>query len=98
MLVVHVEVQVKPECVEAFKEATRLNARLSLLELSVLRFDVLQQQDDPTRYVLEEVYRDVEAAAAHKETPHYAVWRDAVAPMMAGPRFSVKFNKLFPDD
>ena len=97
MLMVHVHVHVKPECVEAFTEATRLNARLSLLEPGVLCFDVLQQQDDPTRFVLVEVYRDAEAAAAHKETPHYPVWRDAVAPMMAEPRFSVKFNKLYPD-
>ena len=98
MLVVHVHVHVKPDCVEAFKEATCLNARLSLLELGVLRFDVLQQQDDPTRFVLVEVYRDAEAAAAHKETQHYPVWRDAVAPMMAEPRFSVKFDKIFPDE
>jgi (4S)-4-hydroxy-5-phosphonooxypentane-2,3-dione isomerase len=98
MLIVHVHVHVKPDRVEAFKEATRLNARLSLLELGVLRFDVLQQQDDPTRFVLVEVYRDPEAAAAHKETQHYPVWRDAVAPMMAGPRSSVKFNQVFPDD
>ena len=98
MLVVHVHVHVKPECVEAFKEATRLNARLSLLELGVLRFDVLQRQDDPTRFVLVEVYRDTEAAAAHKQTQHYPVWREAVAPMMAKPRFSVQFDKVFPDD
>ena len=98
MLVVHVHVHVKPDCVEAFKQATCLNARLSLLELGVLRFDVLQQQDDPTRFVLVEIYRDTKAAAAHKETPHYPVWRDAVAPMMAEPRFSAKFNKLYPDD
>ncbi|MGD0350261.1 MAG: antibiotic biosynthesis monooxygenase [Verrucomicrobiota bacterium] len=98
MLVTHVHVHVKPDCVEAFKEATRLNARLSLLELGVLRFDVLQQQDDPTRFVLVEVYRHADAAAAHKETPHYPVWRDTVAPMMVEPRFSVKFNKLYPDD
>ncbi len=98
MLVVHVHVHVKPDSVEAFKEATRLNARLSLLEPGVLRFDVFQQQDDPTRFVLVEVYRDAEAAAAHKETQHYPVWREAVAPMMAEPRFSVKFNKVFPDD
>ena len=98
MLVVHVHVHVKPDCVEAFKEATRLNARLSLLELGVLRFDVLQQQDDPTQFVLTEIYRDSEAAVAHKETPHYPVWRGGVAPMMAEPRFSVKFHKLYPDD
>ena len=98
MLVVQVHVHVKPDCVEAFKGATSLNARLSLLELGVLHFDVLQQQDDPTRFVLVEIYRDAEAVAAHKETQHYPVWRDAVAPMMAEPRFSVKFNKVYPDD
>jgi autoinducer 2-degrading protein len=98
MLVVHVQIHVKPDCVEAFKQATRLNSRLSLLELGVLHFDVLQQQDDPTRFALVEIYRDAEAAAAHKETAHYPVWRDAVAPMMAEPRSSVKFSKIFPDD
>ena len=98
MLIVHVHVHVKPEHLEVFKTATRLNARLSLLELGVLRFDVLQQADDPTKFVLVEIYRDAAAAAAHKETPHYPVWRDAVAPMMAEPRTSVKFNKVYPDD
>ncbi len=98
MLVVHVQVHVKPECVEAFKQATLANARLSLLEVGVLRFDILQQQDNPTRFVLVEIYRDADAAAEHKETQHYPVWRDAVAPMMAEPRFSVKFNKVFPDE
>jgi quinol monooxygenase YgiN len=98
MLVVHVHVHVKPDCVETFKQATRVNARLSLLELGVLRFDVLQQQDDATRFLLVEVYRDAEAVAAHKETQHYPVWRDAVAPMMAEPRFSVKFDEVGPDD
>jgi autoinducer 2-degrading protein len=97
MLIVHVHVHVKPDCVEAFEQASRLNARLSLLELGVLRFEVLRQQDDPTRFVLVEIYRDAEAAAAHKETPHYPVWRDAVAPMMAGPRQSVKFNQIYPE-
>ena len=98
MLIVHVQVQVKSDCVEAFQQATLKNARSSLLETGVLDFDVLQQQDDPTRFVLVEVYRDAGAAAAHKATPHYPVWRDAVAPMMAEPRFSVKFNRVFPDD
>ena len=98
MLIVHVHVHVKPDCVEAFKKATRLNARWSLLELGVLHFDVLQQQDVPTRFVLVEIYRDADAAAAHKATEHYPVWRDAVAPMMAGPRQSVKFDSVSPDD
>ena len=98
MLVVHVHVHVKPEHIESFKQATLANARESLKEPGVARFDVVQQQDDPARFVLVEVYRDSAAAAAHKETKHYPVWRDAVAPMMAEPRFSVKFNNVFPND
>ena len=96
MLIVHVHVHVKSECVEAFRAATLTNARLSLLELGVLRFDVVQQADDPTKFVLIEIYRDAAANVAHKETPHYAVWRDTAAPMMAEQRFSVKFNQVFP--
>lgn len=98
MLVVHIQVRVKPECVEAFKQATLANARASLQEPGVARFDVVQQQDDPTRFVFVEVYRDAAAAAAHKETAHYPIWRDAVATMMAEPRQSVKFDNVFPDD
>jgi len=94
MLIVHVHVHVKPECVEAFQAATRTNARLSRLESGVLRFEVLQQADDPTKFVLVEIYRDAAANAAHKETPHYPVWRDAVASMMAEPRASVKFGQI----
>ncbi|MGD0086635.1 MAG: antibiotic biosynthesis monooxygenase [Verrucomicrobiota bacterium] len=96
MLVIHIHVQVKPECVDAFKQATLANARASLQEPGVVRFDVVQQQDDPARFVFVEVYRDAAAAAAHKETAHYPVWRDAVAPMMAAPRQSVKFVNVFP--
>jgi quinol monooxygenase YgiN len=98
MLIVHVHVHVKSESVASFKEATLANARASLKEPGVIRFDVVQQQDDPTQFLLVEVYRDAAAAAAHKETPHYPVWRDAVAPMMAEPRHSVKFNNVFPED
>jgi autoinducer 2-degrading protein len=98
MLVVHIHVQVKPECVEAFKSATLANARASLQEPGVARFDVVQQQDDPARFVFVEVYRDAAAAAAHKETAHYPVWRDTVASMMAAPRQSVKFDNVFPED
>ncbi len=98
MLIVHVHVQVKPESVEAFKEATLINARASLKEPGVVRFDVGQRQDDPTRFVFVEVYRDAAAATAHKETAHYPVWRDTVAPMMAEPRQSVKFNNVYPED
>lgn len=98
MLVVHVFVHVKPECVAEFIAATQENARNSVREPGIARFDVVQQQDDPTRFVLVEAYRTPEAPAAHKDTAHYAAWRDAVAPMMASPRSSVKFTNLFPDD
>jgi autoinducer 2-degrading protein len=97
MLVVHVHVHVIAAHVDAFRAATVENARQSLAEPGIARFDVVQQIDDPTRFVLVEVYRSVEATAAHKETRHYQVWRDAVADMMATPRSSVKFNAVFPD-
>jgi quinol monooxygenase YgiN len=94
MLIVHVHVHVKPDSVEAFKSASLANAIESRKEAGVARFDVLQQQDDPTRFVLVEIYRDTNAAAAHKETKHYATWRDTVAPMMAEPRRSVKLSEV----
>lgn len=96
MLVVHVYVHVLLESVEQFKEATSENARHSLQEPGVARFDVVQQRDDPTRFVLVEVYRTEEAALAHKDTAHYQAWRDAVAPMMAEPRSSMKYTNVFP--
>lgn len=98
MLIAHVHVHVKPESVEVFKAATLENARQSVRESGIARFDFVQQTDDPTRFVLVEVYRTRDAPAAHKETKHYQVWRDAVAPMMAGPRTSVKFANVFPED
>jgi quinol monooxygenase YgiN len=98
MLVVHVHVHVKPECIEAFKAATLATARASVQEPGIAAFDVVQQADDPTRFVLVEAYRTPTAPTAHKETAHYAAWRDAVAPMMAEPRSSVKFANVFPDD
>ncbi len=98
MLVVQVQVRVKSECVAAFQAATRENARASLCEPGVARFEVLQQADDPTRFVLVEAYRTADAPAAHKETRHYQTWRDTVAAMMAEPRGSVKFANVFPDD
>jgi quinol monooxygenase YgiN len=98
MLVVHVHVHVKPEFVEHFKRATIENARHSLQEPGIARFDVMQQQDDPTRFVLVEIYRSTDATVAHKTTPHYEKWRDAVAPMMAEPRSSVKLTNVFPEN
>lgn len=96
LLVVHVEVHVRPEHVEAFKQATVANARASIEEPGIARFDVVQDEADATRFVLVEVYRTLEAPAAHKETQHYQVWRDTVAPMMASPRQSRKFHNVFP--
>ena len=98
MLIIHVHVYVKTECVEAFKLATIANARESVREPGIARFDVLQQQNDPTQFVLVEAYRNVEAQAAHRETRHYQVWRDAVAPMMAQPRTRVTFENVFSPD
>jgi quinol monooxygenase YgiN len=98
MFIVHVHVHVKPDCVESFKAATLANARATVQEPGVARFDVVQQADDPTRFVLVEVYRDAAANLAHKETAHYPVWRDTVAAMMAEPRTSVKFNHVFPGE
>ena len=98
MQVVHVAVHVKPGCVEAFKAASLENARQSIHEPGIARFDVLQQQDDPTRFILVEVYRTTAAPAAHKETAHYQLWRDTAAPMMAEPRTSVKHTNVFPAD
>jgi (4S)-4-hydroxy-5-phosphonooxypentane-2,3-dione isomerase len=98
MLAVHVHARVRPERVAEFLAATQVNAQASLAEPGVLRFDVIQDQDDPAHVVLVEVYRDAEASAAHKLTPHYATWRDAVAGMMAEPRASTKFSVIFPAD
>lgn len=98
MLVIHVYVHVKPEAVEAFKIATLANASSSIREPGIARFDVIQQQDDPTRFMLLEVYRTADANTAHKETAHYAAWRDTVADMMAEPRTSIKYHNVFPAD
>lgn len=98
LLVVHVHVHVKFEHVAAFKAATLANAQASVREPGIARFDFVQQADDPTRFVLIEVYRTPAAPGAHKETAHYATWRDTVAPMMASPRTSAKFANVFPED
>lgn len=98
MLVVHVHVRVRPDDVPAFLDATYANASASVTEPGVLRFDVIQDEADPTHVVLVEVYRNADAAAAHKQTAHYATWRDTVAPMMAQPRESTKFAAVFPTD
>lgn len=98
MLVVHVHVHVKAGNIDAFKQATIENARNSIQEPGIARFDVIQQADDPTRFTLVEIYRSTEATAAHKQTAHYAKWRDTVEDMMVEPRSSVKYSNIFPSD
>lgn len=98
MFIVHVFVHVRPDQLEAFKEASLENARNSVQEPGVARFDVIQQKDDPTRFVLVEVYRTPEDPAKHKQTSHYQNWRDTVESMMAEPRSSIKYENIFPDD
>ncbi len=98
MFIVHVFVHVKENAIEAFKAATLENARNSVQEPGIARFDVIQQRDDPAKFVLVEVYRTSEDPAEHKKTAHYAQWRDAVAEMMAEPRTSIKYANVFPDE
>ena len=98
MLIVHVHVKVKPDTIDAFKNATLLNAQASRKEPGIARFDLLQQNDDPTLFLLVEAYRTADAPAAHKETQHYKAWRDTVEKMMAEPRQSVKFTNIDPSD
>jgi (4S)-4-hydroxy-5-phosphonooxypentane-2,3-dione isomerase len=96
--IVQVYVHVKPEFIEAFKEIILENARSSVQEPGIARFDVLQQADDPARFLLTEIYRDADAPARHKETAHYKTWRELAEPMMAEPRKGVVYTNLFPGD
>jgi quinol monooxygenase YgiN len=98
MLIVYVQVRVKPEFIENFKKATIINAEQSRLEPGIARFDVVQQINDPTRFMLIEAYRTPNAPAAHKETVHYQQWRDTVAEMMAEPRTSTQYSNISPKD
>ena len=98
MLITHVHVHVKPDCIEAFKQATCENARQSVQEPGVARFDVIQSADDPARFILVEVYRTPEAPAQHKDTAHYQIWRAAVAPMMQEGRTSQQYRNIFPEE
>jgi (4S)-4-hydroxy-5-phosphonooxypentane-2,3-dione isomerase len=98
LLVVHVHARVKPGGEEAFRTASAANAEASRREPGVVRFDLLADRDDPSRFVLVEIYRDKAAAAAHKQTAHYAAWRDAVAELMAEPRTSRKLVNVSPGD
>ena len=97
MLMVHVSIHVKADHVDAFIAATLENARNSVLEPGIVRFDLVQQDDDPTRFLLIEIYRSADAPARHKETAHYAAWREVAEPMMAEPRTRITYHELFPD-
>jgi quinol monooxygenase YgiN len=96
MPIVHVHIHVKPESVEAFRQATIANARESVKEAGIAHFDLLRQADDPARFLLIEIYRNDQAPARHRETVHYLTWRDTVAEMMAEPRIRVEYAAVFP--
>ena len=98
MYVVHVFIHVKPESLHAFKKATEANAASSLQEPGIARFDFLQQADDPSRFLLVEVYRTAEDSGKHKDTTHYNHWREAVEPLLAESRTRIVYQNLFPDD
>lgn len=96
MYVTIVTVSVKPENVEAFKEACRVNHENAIHEPGNIRFDVLQSADEPTRFVLYEAYKTRQDAATHKETAHYLNWRETVSDWMAEPRQGVTYHGLYP--
>ena len=98
MIVIHVHIIVKPECLEKFIKASVENASHSIQEPGIARFDFIQQSDNPTKFLLVEVYRTADARAKHKETAHYAKWRDTVTDMMAEPRYAIEYTNLFPDE
>jgi quinol monooxygenase YgiN len=98
MIIVHVHIHVKPEYLSEFITASIENASQSVKEPGIARFDFIQQSDDPTRFVLVEVYHSIEAQGNHKETTHYAKWRDTVTDMMAEPRYAIKYSNHFPED
>ena len=98
MIIVHVHVHVKAEMVDAFKQVSIENAKQSVKEEGIERFDVIQQEDDPTRFILVEVFKTEEAPVVHRATAHYAKWRDAVVEMMAEPRQGIKFSNIYPED
>lgn len=98
MYIVHVFVEVKPACIEAFKQATLENAKASVQEPGIARFDVIQEETNPESFVLVEVYRTKADPARHKETSHYQCWRDTVEEMVAGTRTKKIYTNIFPDD
>jgi quinol monooxygenase YgiN len=98
MYIIHVQIHVQPDQLEAFKAATLANAQASVQEPGIARFDVVQRLDDPARFTLVEAYRSPEDHERHRQTAHYATWAAAVAPMMAEPRSALKFASIFPGE
>jgi (4S)-4-hydroxy-5-phosphonooxypentane-2,3-dione isomerase len=98
MLVIQVNVHVNDDQIEQFIKATEENVKNSVLETGVARFDFFQNQEEPTRFILIEAYRDENAPTRHKETEHYKKWKAAVEPMMSEPRFSIKYSNILPKD
>lgn len=98
MYIVHVFIHVRPDKLQEFRQATEANAAGSIQEPGVARFDFLQQAEDPTRFLLVEVYRTQADAGKHKETPHYNRWRETVEPLLAEPRTRIVYENLVPND
>jgi len=98
MVIVHVFIKIKPDMLEPFKAATLKNAQNSIKEPGILRFDFIQQEDDPLSFLLVEVYKDSNAIAQHKETSHYDEWCKSAEQMIAEPRKRIKYVNIFPED
>ena len=98
MLIVQVHVQVKANLLEDFIKATKENAENSIQEKGIARFDILQDFENPSKIILNEVYYDESAPVKHKQTTHYKKWRETVGEMMDSPRHSIKYLNIFPDD
>ncbi|NIA15055.1 MAG: antibiotic biosynthesis monooxygenase [Nitrospiraceae bacterium] len=98
MYILHVDIAVKPDCVDEFVEATLANARGSVQEPGCARFDIVQDREDPAHFRLIEVYRNEAAVAAHKDTPHYAAWAETAIPFMAEPRTKTIYRGIYPGE
>ena len=98
MIIVHIFIKVKPDALELFKAETLKNAKNSIKEPGILRFDFMQQEDDPLSFLLVEVYKDDSAIIKHKETSHYAEWCQSAEHMIAEPRKRIRYVNIFPED
>jgi len=96
MVIVQVYVKVKKECIDAFISETIKNTANSIKESGVVRFDFMQETENPQSFLLTEIYKDEKAPIDHKNTAHYLDWKKAVADMMLEPRVGVKYKEIFP--